>query len=153
MASKRIGKLAPRYTFILNPYPDERLSKCPLCHKLTHPRKFALFVHVEGWGPLVLGKTTVYCAPCELIVVHQAELEAELAHTVGPRSPEVLGNEYLVLGTVEKSVWKQSLGGAGGALREMLDHTAEFKKVLVLKVDPGGWFLPDHPRVSGGRHP
>ena len=42
MAKKRIGKLPPRYSFILNPYADVRLSKCPRCQKLTYLRKFAL---------------------------------------------------------------------------------------------------------------
>jgi len=74
MARERIGKLAPRYTFLLNPYSDVRLSKCPRCGRPTHSRKFALFVHVEGFGPLVLGKTCRYCTHCELVIAHRDEL-------------------------------------------------------------------------------
>jgi hypothetical protein len=43
---KRLGKLPPRYLFILNLYADVRLSKCPRRQKLTHLRKFALFIHI-----------------------------------------------------------------------------------------------------------
>jgi hypothetical protein len=140
VTGKRIGKLPPRYSFLLNPYSDVRLSKCPTCNKPTHPRKFALFVHIDGWGALALGKTCRYCTPCELIIVHQDELEAELAHSLGTLAPEVVGNDYMVLGTLDKRLWRQGLEGRGQPLDEMLAHVADFKKVLELHVEPGGWF-------------
>jgi hypothetical protein len=101
-SSRRIGKLLPRYAFILNPHAGTRLSKCPRCEKLTYPRKFAFFIHVDGWGPMALGKTCKYCSRCELIMMHQDELEAELAHSFSQSAPEVIGNKYMVLGTIEK---------------------------------------------------
>ncbi len=79
MASTRIGKLRPRYSFMLNPHSEVRLSKCPKCQRLTHRRKFALFVHIERWGPMALGKTCRFCARCDLIMAQQDELEAQLA--------------------------------------------------------------------------
>src|SRR5262245_20244008 len=96
VAKRSIGKLRPRYSFILNPYRDARLSKCPKCERLTFLRNFAMFIHVDKWGPLVLGKTCRYCARCELIVAHQDELEAELAHSLAKFAPEAVGSEYLV---------------------------------------------------------
>ena len=140
MAKRRIGSLPPRYSFILNPYSDIRLSKCPQCDRPTHQRKFALLIHVEGWGPLALGKTCRYCARCELIMAHQDELEAQLAHSFSQIAPEVIGNEYLVLGTIDKKVWQEGLAGGGGELGEMLKHVADFKRVLKLEVEPGGWY-------------
>src|SRR5262245_40971930 len=137
---KRIGKLPPRYSFILNPYTDVRLSKCPRCQKLTYLRKFPLFIHIDEWGLLALGKTCRYCSRCELIMAHQDELEAELAHSFSQMAPEVIGNEYLVLGTIDKKVWQQGLAGSSGERGEMLQHVAEFKRVLKLEVDPGGWY-------------
>ncbi len=138
MAKRTIGKLAPRYSFILNPYSDVRLSKCPQCGRPTHPRKFPLLIHVEKYGPLTLGKTCRYCARCELIVAHQDELEAELAHSLARIAPEAVGSEYLVLGTMDKKVWQQGLRGGGTELGAALEHVAEFKKVLDLKIE-GGW--------------
>ena len=68
---KQIGKLAPRYTFALNPYKDTRVSKCPTCSRLTNARKFPLLILVDGWGPFSLGKTCRYCPRCEFIIAHQ----------------------------------------------------------------------------------
>ena len=47
MAAKRIGGQEPKYTFILNPYTDVRVSTCPQCTRPTYVRTFALFSHVD----------------------------------------------------------------------------------------------------------
>lgn len=139
MARRRtIGKLPPRYAFLLNPYSDVRLSKCPKCDRPTHPRKFALLIHIEGWGPLVLGKTCRYCTPCEIIIAHQDELEAELTLSVSRLAPGCVGNDYLVLGTMDRKTWQAGLRGGPRALDDALGHVAEFKKHLELHVE-GGW--------------
>jgi hypothetical protein len=143
MAKGRIGGRPPRYSFILNPYVDVRLSKCPQCDRPTHPRKFALFIHVDGCRPLVLGKTCRYCTRCELIVAHQDELEAELAHSLGRIAPEAVGGEYLVIGTMDRKAWQQGLRSAP-EVATSLEHVAEFRKILDLKVE-GGWGPPDRP--------
>ena len=49
----------------------------------------------------------------------------------------------MVLGTVDKKVWKIGLKGSGGELTEMLKHIADFKKVYDLHVEPGGWYPAD----------
>jgi hypothetical protein len=46
----------------------------------------------------------------------------------------------IALGTVDKKVWKEGLAGDGGQLGEMLKHMADFKRVLKLEVEPGGWY-------------
>lgn len=140
MAPVRFGKLPPRYSFLLNPYSNERLTKCPKCRKLTYLRKFALMIHIEDWGLMVLGKTCRYCSRCEMIIAHQDELEAELADAFGRIAPQAVGNDYTVLGTMEKKVWQQQIGGKGQALDEPLRHIAQFSKVLTLEVEPGGWY-------------
>ena len=140
MAKAQIGKLPPRYSFILNQHSHERLSKCPECHRPTHPRKFAFLVHVDEWGPMALGKTCRYCTRCELIIAHQDELEAQLAGSLGIIAPEVLGNNYIVLGTVEKRTWQSGVQGTGHPLGEILEHTADFKEMLDYIVEPGGWY-------------
>ena len=128
---------------MLNPHSDVRLSKCPKCQKPTHLRKFALFIHIDAWGPLALGKTCRYCSRCELIMAHQDELEAELAHSFTRVAPDVIGNEYMVLGTIEKKAWKQGLGGQGQPLGEMMQYVAEFKRHYDLAYEPGGWYPAD----------
>ena len=144
--STRIGKLPPRYSFILNPHAGTRLSKCPRCEKLTYPRKFAFFIHIDEWGPMALGKTCKYCSQCELIMMHQDELEAELAHSFSQIAPAVIGNEYMVLGTIEQKVWEEGVKGSGTEFTQILKRMADFKKVYDLGYDPGGWYPADEKR-------
>ena len=138
MPNRRVGKLPARYSFLLNPYQDVRLSKCPQCDRPTHSRKFPLLIHLDGFGALVLGKTCRYCTRCELIIVHQDELEGEMAISMRQLAPNVVSREYFVIGTMDKKVWQQGLQAASRPLANMLEHVADFKKYLDLKVD-GGW--------------
>jgi len=138
MANLGRSSLPPRYSFILNPYSDVRLSKCPCCCRPMHPRKFALLIHVETFGPLAIGKTGRYCTPCELIAIHQDELESELAHHLNRLAPKAVGEEYLVFGTMDRKIWQKGLTEGGANMSSALDHTAVFKTVLKLEVE-GGW--------------
>lgn len=139
MAKPRpIRKSPPRYRFLLNPYTDIRLSKCPRCQRPTHFRKFALLILIKGWGSLALGKTCRYCTPCELIIAHQNELEAELAQNLSKIAPEQAGNEFLVVGTMDKRVWKRGLESESEPFEAMLSHMAEFKGHYKLGAS-GGW--------------
>ena len=139
MTQKRLGKLPPRYCFLLNPHSDVRLSKCPQCKTLTRQKKFALLIHIDGWGLLPFGKTCRWCPHCELIMVHQDELENLLTQCFSSRKPEVIGNAYLVMGTVDMQVWRKGLKAAGSTLQDLLDNASDFKKHYDLKVDHGGW--------------
>lgn len=94
---------------------------------------------------MVMGKTCRYCTPCELIVVHQDELEAELANSFASIAPHAIGNKYYVVGTVEKDMWKKGLRG-GNQMDEILEHLADFKERLDLHVEPGGWYPADAKR-------
>ncbi|HET6250289.1 MAG TPA: hypothetical protein VFE47_21545 [Tepidisphaeraceae bacterium] len=142
MKNSHIGKLPPRYTFLLNPHPESRLTKCPKCGKLTYPRKFPLFTSVVGWGPLTIGKTCKYCPRCEQIMCNQNDFDEVLTEMFRKLRPEVIGNEYMVLGTVTPKMWKSALAGKTIALEEMLENVADFKRILTLDIDPGGWRRP-----------
>ena len=138
MAKHRFGHLPPRYTFALNPYQETRLSKCPRCDRATYPRKFPLLIHVDDFGPLVLGKTCRYCSRCELIIAHQDELEGVLAELFSERAPQVIGNRYFVLGTVERKAWREGLD-KDGRLEAIRPHAADIKKYVELKYEPARW--------------
>ena len=116
-----------------------RLSRCPLCRGLTHQRKFALVIHIDGWGLVPLGKTCRWCTKCELIMVHQDELENVLTQNFSSIAPDVIGNRYLVLGTMDIRVWRMGLKEEGSTLGDILNNAADFKKRYDLEVDPGGW--------------
>ncbi|MBA2691507.1 MAG: hypothetical protein H0U65_03305 [Rubrobacter sp.] len=139
MAGKRLGKKEPRYSFILNPHEGTRLSRCPRCEGRTHPRKFVLFIVVDGFGPLALGKTCKFCTRCALIMAHKDELEHELTIAFEKRDPAIIGNEYMVFGTVDKKVWQKGLEGEAPDIENMLDHVADFEREFDLHYDPGGW--------------
>jgi hypothetical protein len=59
-------------------------------------------------------------------------------------APEAIGNEYMVLGTIEKKVWQEGLQGRGTELEDMLKHVADFRIVYDLEYEPGGWYPADH---------
>lgn len=150
--SHRFGQLPPRYRFALNPHADYRASRCPRCDHQTFPRKFALLIHVDPDELRVLGKTCKFCSHCQLIIAHQDELEAELAAHFQQARPGVIGNAYLVLGTVEKAAWRAGLK-QGQTLEELRAHAADIKEYLTIEYEPGGWFPADEVPAPARRQP
>ena len=140
MTSKpRLGKLPPMYHFVLNPHAETRVSTCPQCEKKMRQRKVPLFVHVGLVVPVILGYTCRYCPDCDLLVAHQDEIEHLLAGILAERAPDVIGNDYLVLGTVERAFWRESMKTPKGPA-EMLDYLHDFEEIWSLEFDPGGWY-------------
>lgn len=155
MARERLGKKPARYLFLLNPYKDVRLSKCPKCGKATHNRKFALLIHINGWGPLAQGKTCRYCSHCKLIMAHKDELDEELARGMTKVASEAVGRDYTVLGTLDRNIWKRGLEGEAPPIGKILENAAQFRGVMRLEVSPGGWYPagkspPGRSGTSGG---
>jgi len=140
--SAPFGKLTPRYSFILNQYRDYRASKCPKCGKAMFGRKFPLLILVTDTHPIVLGFTCKYCSKCELIVAHQCDLEAQLRLTLAEISPKCIGNEYLVVGTVDRNTWKANIG-TPRSVKDMLEFVSDFKEILTLKSSPGNYWRKD----------
>ena len=54
---RQFGKLAPQYSFFLNPYEDERFTRCPQCGAKTRQRKLPLVIHVDPMHPVSLNYT------------------------------------------------------------------------------------------------
>jgi len=138
-AKKRLGKLPPKYLFALNPYLDARFTKCPQCDRTTNLRKFPLLIHIDDFGLLTLNLTCRYCPKCEFIITHQDILEQQITIAFMEKEPEVIGNNYLVLGTVAIPMWRKGTREAI-AMDELLTATADFKRYMEVKYEPGGWF-------------
>ena len=121
----RLSTQPPRYRFFLNPYPDVRFTKCPQCGDKTRARKLPLVIHIDPLHLMTLNKTCRYCPRCDLLIAHQDELEAFLTSYFHRHDPEVIGNEYLVMGTVERADWQR---GASEAVtpQEMLERLYPF---------------------------
>jgi hypothetical protein len=132
---KSFGDLPPRYSFALNPDVDAKMSKCLICDCNTFKRKFPLVIFVKDAPILSLGLTCSYCAKCEFIIAHQYELEHELCIAYEKIDPSQIGNDYLVIGTMDKKIWKKGLNVPSAA--GTLDSIADFKEYMTIK--PGGW--------------
>ncbi len=133
----RLGKQPPRYRYFLNPYQDARFTACPKCEAKTRLRKFPLVIHVEPRNLLALNKTCRYCPRCDLLIAHQDELEAQLAVFFAKHSPEVIGNDYLVVGTLDRPDWQQGTKSPL-SVQELIEHLHDFNDVLRFEL-VGGW--------------
>jgi hypothetical protein len=83
-----------------------------------------------GWT-----KPTRYCPPCDLLLAHKDILEDLLARMCAERAPEAIGNDYLVVGTMDRSDWHEGVH-AGVPLAEMLRSLDDFKRVVSCKPAP-----------------
>ena len=90
---KQLGKQPPRYRYFLNPYQDVRFTTCPQCRTKTRLRKFPLVIHVDPMYTIILGKTCRYCVNCDLLIVHQDQLEEQLVEYFSEANPEIIGND------------------------------------------------------------
>jgi hypothetical protein len=131
----RLGKQPPRHRFFLNPYSDVRFTTCPQCGGKTRVRKLPLVIHIDPMQLIALNKTCRYCPSCDLLIAHQNELEAWLAAFFGEHRPEIVGNDYLVVGTVERAAWRR---GTRTPLTtaEMLEHLHDFIEVVRFEPAP-----------------
>jgi hypothetical protein len=136
---RRLGKLPPMYKFVLNPHAETRVSTCPGCRQRMHQRKAPLFIHVDPQTPVILGYTCRYCPECDLLVAHQDEIEHLLANLFAERDPSAIGNDYLVMGTVERKLWREGMK-VDKEVGELVENLHDFKEVLRLEYQPGGWY-------------
>lgn len=133
-----------RYKFILNPYTSTRLTTCPMCEHRTLIRKFPIVVAVTGGPMFSIHKTCRFCPACDLLVVHQDELEAQLAIAVPLHGPDAVGNPYTVVGTMERSDWRRMRGSVSDQ-REFTNAVSVFRKVYDLEYEPARWIPSDEP--------
>jgi len=129
----QIGKQSPHHRFILNPYSEERFAFCPECDRPTEQRKFPLMIHVDPLNPVIVNKTCRYCLRCDLIIAHRDELEAQLEMLFDQHNPEVIGNDYLVIGTLDHDVWERGCQ-TPLTIPEMIANLHDFQEVL--RIEP-----------------
>lgn len=130
--SRRLGKQPPRYRFLLNPFRNRRFAICPNCDQRTLLRKVPLVVHVDPLNPIAINKSCRFCQTCDLLIAHQDELEAELAALFARQLPELAGNKYLPIGTLDRDVWKRSMAEPL-SVQEMIEQLHSFIEVMELR--------------------
>ena len=128
-----------RHYFFLNPYKDCAFTKCPKCEHSTKIRKFPLVIHVDQHQIIILNKKCRYCVNCDLIIAKQSEVESLMIICLEKVNPDVIGNDYLAMGVVDRKDWKE---GNNGKLDSSgtLDRMCFFKDVLEFELIPGGWY-------------
>ena len=139
-----MSKLPRKYNFVLNPYPEARLSRCPYCEKKTGQRKVPLFIHVDPTYPIALNYTCRYCKQCDLLIGHKHEIEHLLTQMFWQADPRVIGNEYLIMGTVDKKVWREGLTNPKSVAEVLSSHIYIFKTYYQeLRLTRPGWYPAD----------
>ena len=138
----QFGHLAPQHNFSLNPYPELRFSRCPDCESKTGQRKLPLLIHVDPKHLIALNYTNRYCQGCDMLIGHKNEIEHLLTDMFTQYDPAVIGNDYLLIGTVEKKPWREGLKQPKSA-GEMLPHVHDFKNFQELRMTMTGWFPKD----------
>jgi hypothetical protein len=122
---RQLGGLPPKYSFMVNPYPDERVSRCPVCDRKSRQRKLPILIHINPKHLIVLNYTCRYCPDCELLIAHKHEIEHYLTALFSQLAPDAIGNDYLAIGTVEKSAWKEGLKQQQ-SIDKLLPHASDF---------------------------
>ena len=136
---RRLGKQPPRYRFFLNPYRDVRFTSCPQCGRKTRVRKLPLVIHIDPMQLVALNKTCRYCPPCDLLIAHQDEIEAFLAAFFGQHQPEIVGNDYLVVGTEDRADWLRGMR-TSLSTQEALECLHDFTEMVSYEPAPQwGW--------------
>lgn len=140
---RQFGDLDPLYNFSLNPYPDMPLTKCPVCNSKTAQRKLPLLIHVDPSALIALNCTNRFCVNCDMLIGHKHEIEHQLTELFLQINPNVIGNNYLVFGTVEKKAWQENIKQAK-PLQEMRQSIHDFQSHYEeLRVTMVGWFRKD----------
>jgi len=127
-----------KHYFFLNPYKDAAFTKCPKCESKTKIRKFPLVIHVEPQQLVLLNKKCRYCVGCDLIITRRSELETLMVICLENINPDVIGNDYLTIGVVERKDWREA-GKGKMPQNELIKRMCVFQDVLDFKPIPLEW--------------
>ncbi|WP_414578374.1 hypothetical protein [Anabaena sp. CCY 9402-a] len=143
-SSNKLSGKSPkkRHKFFLNPYNDCAFTKCPKCDTKTKVRKFPLVIFIESKQLFILNKQCKYCSVCDLIITKKQELEALTAIGMSQSNPHIIGNDYLVMGTVDRKDWKEGSQNAL-PLPDLIERMYVFKDVWDFDIIPAGWYPND----------
>lgn len=138
----QLGKLSPKYKFFLNPYKESRFTRCPQCDRKMKVRKHPFFIHIDPQQPLVLNMAGKYCPICDLLILHQDKVEELLTAAMMGNNPDVIGNDYLVIGTVDRKGWREAQKNPYG-LKTTFRYLHDFKEYVTFEIAHYGWLPED----------
>lgn len=132
---RQFGKQSPRYDFFLNMYQDTRFTTCPRCGIKTRPRKFSLVIYVNPRYTTILEKMCRFCYACSLLIVHQDQLEEQFVTQLLTINPEAIGNDYQVVGTLERVEWNPGKQEPL-SFEQVREYLHDFKEVITFQRVP-----------------
>ncbi|MEO0827950.1 MAG: hypothetical protein AAFY67_20310, partial [Cyanobacteria bacterium J06642_9] len=91
---------------------------------------------------ITLNYTNRYCKVCDRLIGHKHEIEHYLTVMFLQQELDTIGNDYLIMGTLEKQKWRQTLEKPL-PLNEMREFSHDFKSYEELRMTMGGWFRED----------
>ncbi len=136
---KQLGDLPPQHNFFLNPYTDARFTRCPQCDGKTKLRKKPLLIFIALKQPVSLNKTCRYCPNCDLLIAHKDELDQLIGSMCFQLFPHLIGQDYLVVGTIERKTWKEGSTPSG----EIFTALHDFKRHLEFEPARYVWVKDD----------
>ena len=74
-----------------------------------------------------------------MLIGHKHEIEHYLTELFLKINPEVIGNYYLVFGTVEKIAWRENMNQPK-PFNELRQHIHDFKSYQNIRMTMAGWF-------------
>ena len=135
-------KIKTRHYFFLNPYNDVAFTKCPKCNNKTKVRKYPLAIHIEPGQFLCLNKICKYCPTCDLIIAKKNDVEDLMVQGFEEKDPSIIGNDYLVVGTVDRPVWRKYRDSSTEA-GNVIDDIYVFKDVKNFELMPNWSYDPE----------
>ena len=72
-----------------------------------------------------------YCPGCDLLILHKDLLEDLMVRAAERKDPTIIGRDYLVLGTVERSYWRRHHGSA--TMGGVMDQLHDFQDVVIFE--------------------
>jgi hypothetical protein len=88
--------------------------------------------------PFTLNMTGRYCPKCDLLILHQDKLESLMVYSMEKFDPSLIGNEYLVMGTVERKAWREAQKQPS-SYDVIFDNMHDFKEVVEIKPVRWNW--------------
>lgn len=128
-----------KHKFFLNPYTDCAFTKCPKCETKTKVRKFILVIHIKSQQLFLLNKQCKYCAICDLIIAKKQEIESLMAFGFSSTNHQIVGNDYLVMGTIDRKDW-QANNQDSVPPSEIIKRMFIFQDEWNFEVIPAGWY-------------
>lgn len=84
---------------------------------------------------LVLDKLCRFCYLCDLLIVHQDQLEEQLATRFMTINPEAIGNDYQIVGTLDRAEWSQGKQDPS-SFERVIEYLHDFKEVVTFQRVP-----------------